>query len=85
MRGAGVRVPFRHSDRGVTEDLLQVVDIPALHHELRGERVPQIMETDQIREARLLLRNSKIAVEMVSIDRRAVLLAEHELALLLPP
>lgn len=78
-------VTFRHSDRGVAEDLLQVVDASALHHELRCKGVSQIVEADQVREARLLLRNPEIAVEMVGIDRRAILLTEHELALLLLP
>lgn len=45
-----MRVAFRHLDRGVHQDLLQIIDVSALHHEVGGKCMPKIMETDHLGE-----------------------------------
>lgn len=38
-----MRIRHRLLNRGVTQDPLQRDDVPAVHHEMRGERVPHDM------------------------------------------
>ncbi len=39
-----MRIPLRHGDGLVAEDLFKNVEIASRHHELAGERMAQIMK-----------------------------------------
>src|SRR5580700_9821658 len=46
MRLSQLGVSFRHPNVRMTEDLRQFIQISAVHHVPRGERVPEIMKTE---------------------------------------
>lgn len=46
MTGSQVRVALGQHRRGVAEKRLKPVEVAAVHHEVGGERMPQIVEPD---------------------------------------
>jgi hypothetical protein len=48
-----VRVAFGHLDISVTENLFEIVNTPAVHHEVSSESVAKIVDAD-LSNARML-------------------------------
>jgi hypothetical protein len=57
-----MRIPLGHLQTGVAQDLLQVIDVSTVHHEVRCEGVPKIVKAELLLNLGQLQKPSQIPV-----------------------
>lgn len=65
-----MRIPLGFLEPGMAQNLLQVVEASAVHHEMAGKRVPQIVKTVVVRQTCLFLSPLEVPVDVASSEDR---------------